>query len=525
MNLSYFPKTEDVASLDSSSSWASSVDTPPPPYISPEKTISALQEIALISLSPSALALAQESCPDIKNHREGKLPKSVVVADVDMAGTKVLCEVSDPKNPRPMVPISQRNLVVNLLHHGDHPSAKETLRRTTKDYYWPNMRKNVVQFVKTCHPCQSAKQSATEKSGIGHFPVPDERFSYIHIDVVGPLPESRGYKYLLSVLDRTSHWLELYPMKSASAAECAEAFLQSLARFGAPATAVSDNGNSFVSRLWEDINRIFGVDIVFTPAYHAATNGAVERAHQTFKNSLKASLVAMGDEHRENWFTALPWVLLGKRNQYQPHLDASSSQLVLGKSVKLPGMVLGQAGPPLNTAQTKALLDQLYKMSDRPPIQTSAPYTANNMDHTLSATHVYVKKANPLSLESKFEGPFEILSRPSRSTIIVKIGCHVDGSPRTLNLNWNSCKIAHLRDDAQVGSRPTLGRPAKRPSPSTSGSQLTRPDPPPIPIPKQAVQPVAAAGPSNSNQNNETRGNIQTSRPVRVSRNPAPKYV
>ena len=311
-------------------------------------------------------------------------------------------------------------------------------------------------------------------------------------------------------------------MRTASAAECAEAFLQWLARFGAPATAVSDNGNSFVSRLWKDINKIFGVDIVFTPAYHAATNGAVERAHQTFKNSLKASLVAMGDDHRENWMTALPWVLLGKRNQYQPHLDASSSQLVLGKSVKLPGMVLGQPGPPLNTAQTKALLEQLYRMADRPPIQTSAPYTANNMDHTASATHVYVKKANPLSLESKFEGPYEIISRPSRSTIVVKIGCHVDGSPRVLTFNWNNCKIAHLRPDALVGSRPTLGRPPAQPSSSASAGQLkSRPDPPIIPIP--AARPVVNN--ETANQNNNSRGNIQTSRPTRATRNPNPAYV
>ena len=251
-------------------------------------------------------------------------------------------------------------------------------------------------------------------------------------------------------------------MKTASAAECAEAFLQWTARFGCPHTAVSDNGNSFVSRLWKDINSIFGVNISFTPAYHAATNGAVERAHQTFKNGLKAALVAMGDEHRQNWMTALPWVLLGKRNQYQPHLDASASQLVLGKSVKLPGMVLGQAGPPLNTIQTKALLEELYKMSAKPPIQTSSPYSPNNLDHTSRATHVYIKKANPLSLESKFEGPYEILSRPSRSTIVVKIGSHVDGTPRVLTMNWNSCKIAHLRDDAKSGSRPSLGRPAVR---------------------------------------------------------------
>ena len=41
--------------------------------------------------------------------------------------------------------------------------------------------------------------------------VPDERFTFVHLDVVGPLPESSGMKYILSVLDRTSKWLECFP--------------------------------------------------------------------------------------------------------------------------------------------------------------------------------------------------------------------------------------------------------------------------------------------------------------------------
>ena len=47
---------------------------------------------------------------------------------------------------------------------------------------------------------------------MGKIEVLDERFTFIHVDVVGPLPESEDKKYLLSVLDRTSKWLECFPM-------------------------------------------------------------------------------------------------------------------------------------------------------------------------------------------------------------------------------------------------------------------------------------------------------------------------
>ena len=52
--------------------------------------------------------------------------------EIDLGGVKVYCEVSDPKNPRPLLPEEQRSLVLNLLHHQDHPSIKETKRRASR---------------------------------------------------------------------------------------------------------------------------------------------------------------------------------------------------------------------------------------------------------------------------------------------------------------------------------------------------------------------------------------------------------
>ena len=107
-------------------------------------------------------------------------------------------------------------------------------------------------------------------------------------------------------------------MKQATSEECCSAFMSWASRYGLPATAISDNGNTFVANLYRDIMKTFGVEVRFTPAYHAATNGAVERRHQTIKNSLKATLVDMGNTHGNKWAKALPWVLMAKRAQVQP---------------------------------------------------------------------------------------------------------------------------------------------------------------------------------------------------------------
>ena len=174
-----------------------------------------------------------------------------------MHETSLYCEISDPDNPRPMLPKAYRTTVLNLMHHMDHPGQKETLRRIVKDYYWPGLRKDVSEFVKHCHPCQIAKQAPTVNPGVSHFPVPDRRFSFIHLDIVGPLVESEGHKYLLTVFDRTSRWLEAYPLVSDSSIEVCKAFMQWVSRFGLPERAISDNGNDFVANLFQDILKTF----------------------------------------------------------------------------------------------------------------------------------------------------------------------------------------------------------------------------------------------------------------------------
>ena len=446
----------------------------PPKYVPPELTLAALEQVSLQIMNPATIAEEQKTCPDVKAHRSGDLPRSVKMGVVDILGTALYCEISDPKNPRPLLPKKQRDIAVNLLHHGDHPSAKETLKRVAADYYWPGLRRDIKSFVKTCHPCQIAKQAETVNPGIGKFEVPDTRFSVIHLDIVGPLPTSHdGYKYMLTCLDRTSRWFEAYPLKQDSAAEVAAAFMQWVARFGVCDRAISDNGNAFVARLFQDVMKSFNIEVTFTPAYHAATNGAIERQHQTMKNALKAALVDMGDKHREQWTRALPWVLLGKRVQYQPFLDCSSAQLVLGRTPKLPGQLLNEPGPPLNTVETRALLDQLYKLHDRPGVKMSSQIKHNDITYTDNAPHVYIKVDKPQSLCPRFEGPYEIHSRPSRSTIEVVLGCKKDGSLRLQKYHWSSAKIAHMREGASVAQRPKLGRPSTLTSTPLAKNDLT----------------------------------------------------
>ena len=66
----------------------------------------------------------------------------------------------------------------------------------------------------------------------------------------------------------------------------------------------------------------------------------IERSHQSLKNSIKASLVDLGDKYQGNWIYYLPWALLGLRSSYNNDLGTSSSEMTFGMHPQLPGTLL-----------------------------------------------------------------------------------------------------------------------------------------------------------------------------------------
>ena len=59
------------------------------------------------------------------------------------------------------------------------------------------------------------------------------RFAQIHVDIVGPLPQSEGYRYLFTTTHKTTRWPKTTLIYDETAESCAGALLTSwVARFG-----------------------------------------------------------------------------------------------------------------------------------------------------------------------------------------------------------------------------------------------------------------------------------------------------
>src|SRR5258707_1672015 len=92
------------------------------------------------------------------------------------------------------------------VHHGaavtGHPRQWETLELVSWNYWWPGLSRYIAKFVAGCNACNRTKTFPTQKVGkLIPNKVPDRRWQVISIDMIGELPDSKGYNAVLMVVD------------------------------------------------------------------------------------------------------------------------------------------------------------------------------------------------------------------------------------------------------------------------------------------------------------------------------------
>ncbi|CAL8105367.1 unnamed protein product [Calicophoron daubneyi] len=398
----------------------------------------------------------------------------------------ILCDVSRDA-PRPVVPLTFRKTVFNVLHGLSHPGVRATVKLITSRFVWPNVDRDVRNWARSCIRCQKAKITRHTKSALGSFPIPDARFRHVHADLVGPLPPSRGFIYLLTCIDRFSRWADAIPLPDCTSETTARAFLERwVTQFGCPKVVTTDRGAHFAGT-FDDLLNTLGCRHIYTTAFHPQGNGIIERFHRQLKAALKA-------HENPAWQEALP--LLGIHATVKSDLGVSPAELALGCTLRLPGeLVAPQALTAIDYGDYAQRL--AAHMRALPPATTRHQVTPTHVSpHLSTCSHVFVRVDNVRRpLQAPYTGPFKVVARNDKFFTIERNG-------RTESIAIDRLKVAFMEEANQQPCITTddTNHPASQQA-STSTS----------PLPQNTIQP------ETDQATTATRSGRRSHRPVRFS--------
>ena len=183
--------------------------------------------------------------------------------------------------------------VLQLKHDhilAGHPGQSKTYQLTCQDFYWPNLREFVADYVSSCNTCARNKSRRHKPYGmLKQLPIPPQPWESISMDFIEQLPLSNGYTDILVVVDRLTKQAIFIPTtRSIDATGLAQLFIENVfSKHGTPSHVTSDRGVEFVSKFFKSLANRLDMKLHFTSGYYPEADGQTERTNQTLEQFLR----------------------------------------------------------------------------------------------------------------------------------------------------------------------------------------------------------------------------------------------
>lgn len=281
----------------------------------------ALQPQATATIEPHSNFIAhnkviQTSCAIIDTN----LPHSCFVAADDPAAdirpAEERVQVTSTQEPHNAAQLNRSDLekIIRDLHKETGHSGVTGLFSLIKRYVtFPSMKGVITQAISSCSTCATVKRpnNIANLRGSIQAKAPHD---VVAVDLVDMGCTSvNGFRYLLTMQDQYSRYLEAQPLKSKRSVEVKKAFKERwIDRYQTPTVVKSDQGTEFADQYhkfleWLDIRH------ELTPTAHPQSNGMLERRHFDLVNHVKSELIDRSIDI-SRWDEVVP-VALAKLNR------------------------------------------------------------------------------------------------------------------------------------------------------------------------------------------------------------------
>jgi transposase InsO family protein len=184
-----------------------------------------------------------------------------------------------------------------------HLGVWKTHQELRRDYWWPNLHKDVEDYVKGCATCQAVKTIThcnvppIAPIGPGEDTTP---FATITVDFITKLPESRGCDTILTITNHDSTKVViLIPCREDMGSEEVTRLFRDHAfpYTGIPKRIISDRDMRFMLQFFKELCAQLEIKQNMSSAYHPQTDGQSEQTNQTVETILQIFC----NHQQDNW--------------------------------------------------------------------------------------------------------------------------------------------------------------------------------------------------------------------------------
>eukprot|EP00253_Pinus_taeda_P028245 PITA_28245 len=232
-----------------------------------------------------------------------------------------------------------KNLIMDefhISHYAGHPGYQKMITAIRKEYFWPGMKKDIVEYLARCLECQQIKAEHQHPAGLLQpLPIPEWKWEIISMDFITGLPRTKkNNDSIMVVVDKLSKAAHFIPVQSTyRAAQIAHVFMQNIFRLhGLPKTIISNRDVKFTSVFWKTLFANLGTQLNFSTAYHPQTDGQTERVNQVVEDMLRAYVM----QQPTRWEEYLHLVEFAYNNGYHTSTQMSPFEVMYGRKCRTP---------------------------------------------------------------------------------------------------------------------------------------------------------------------------------------------
>ncbi len=160
------------------------------------------------------MAAEQNRCPETQRLLGGTSLKLVFC----QTGAQHLAGDISTGNFRPTVPLKFRKSIFDHFHNVAHPGRLASRCIISSRFVWRGLSSDVTSWARGCLVCLRDKIHRHTRLVPQPIPIPQLRFSHLHVDLVGPWQYNNNFNYIFNIIDHTSKCMEAIPLSETSAA-------------------------------------------------------------------------------------------------------------------------------------------------------------------------------------------------------------------------------------------------------------------------------------------------------------------